>query len=82
MLQQYSGEIVTATVVFHELIFGCYPLPVESKKRQIIKAFLHREVKEKIPLLLDDIAAAEWFAIERAGALYARVFLLRLQLKK
>lgn len=53
-------------MVFHELLFGCYRLPVESKKRRIIEAYLHREIKEKIPILSYDIAAAEWFAMERA----------------
>ena len=66
MLQQHSGEIATATVVFHELLFGCYRLPVESNKRLIIQAYLHTEVKQKIPLLPYDVASAEWFALERA----------------
>jgi tRNA(fMet)-specific endonuclease VapC len=66
MLKQHSGDIATATVVFHELLFGCYRLPAESNKRQIIEVYLHREVKQKIPLLPYDIAAAEWFAVERA----------------
>lgn len=66
MLQQHSGAIATATIVFHELLFGCYRLPIESNKRQIIEAYLHREVKQKIPLLPYDVAAAEWFAMERA----------------
>jgi predicted nucleic acid-binding protein len=30
MLQQQEGAIATATVVFHELLFGCYRLPIES----------------------------------------------------
>jgi tRNA(fMet)-specific endonuclease VapC len=66
MLQQESGAIATATVVFHELLFGCYRLPVASNKRLIIEAYLLREVKQKIPILPYDMAAAEWFAIERA----------------
>ncbi|MBW4669974.1 MAG: type II toxin-antitoxin system VapC family toxin [Cyanomargarita calcarea GSE-NOS-MK-12-04C] len=66
LLQQHSKEIATATVVFHELLFGCYRLPVESNKRLIIEVYLHREVKQKIPLLPYDVAAAEWFARERA----------------
>jgi len=66
LLQEHHGEIVTATVVFHELLFGCYRLPIESNKRKIIEVYLHREVKQKIPLLPYDIAAAEWFAMERA----------------
>jgi tRNA(fMet)-specific endonuclease VapC len=33
MLSQHSGDIATATVVFHELLFGCYRLSAESNKR-------------------------------------------------
>ncbi|MBE9250267.1 type II toxin-antitoxin system VapC family toxin [Dolichospermum sp. LEGE 00240] len=66
MLQQYSSDITTATVVLHELLFGCYRLPIESNKRQIIEVYLQREIKQKIPILPYDIAAAEWFAKERA----------------
>lgn len=66
MLQQHESEIATATVVFHEMLFGCYRLPVESNKRLVIEAYLQLEVKQKIPLLPYDIAAAEWFAVERA----------------
>jgi tRNA(fMet)-specific endonuclease VapC len=42
MLEQYSGEITTGTVVFHELLFGCYRLPI-SRKCQIIEAYLHTD---------------------------------------
>lgn len=66
MLQQQEGAIATATVVFHELLFGCYRLPIESNKRHIIETYLHREVKQKIPFFPYDVAAAEWFAMERA----------------
>ncbi|MDP5016782.1 MAG: type II toxin-antitoxin system VapC family toxin [Dolichospermum sp.] len=66
MIQQYSSDITTATVVLHELLFGCYRLPIESNKRQIIEVYLQREIKQKIPILPYDIAAAEWFAKERA----------------
>lgn len=66
MLQQHSGALATATVVFHELLFGCYRLPVESNKRRIIAAYLEVEIKQKIPILSYDVPAAEWFAAERA----------------
>lgn len=66
MLQQQEGAIATATVVFHELLFGCYRLPIESNKRKIIETYLHKEVKQKIPFFSYDLAAAEWFAMERA----------------
>lgn len=66
MLQQHEKVIATATVVLHELLFGCYRLPTNSNKRQIIEVYLNREVRQKIPLLSYDVAAAEWFALERA----------------
>lgn len=66
MLQQQEGLIATATVVLHELLFGCYRLPAQSNKRQIIEVYLSREVKQKIPTLSYNVAAAEWFALERA----------------
>lgn len=65
MLQQHEKEIATATVVWHELLFGCYRLPI-SNKRRIIEAYLTTEVRQKVPLLPYDAAAAEWFALERA----------------
>lgn len=58
MLQQ-EGLIATTTVVLHELLFGCYRLPAQSNKRQIIEVYLNREVKQKIPTLSYDVAAAE-----------------------
>ena len=65
ILQQHEKVIATATIVLHELLFGCYRLPTNSNKRQIIEAYLNREVRQKIPLLSYDVAA-EWFALERA----------------
>ena len=66
ILEQHSEAIATATVVFHEMLFGCYRLPVESNKRRILEAYLQREIKEKIPILSYDVNAAEWFARERS----------------
>ncbi len=42
-LRQYENEIATATIVYHELLFGCYRLP-ESKKRQTIERYLKEVV--------------------------------------
>ncbi len=39
MLRLYENEIATATVVYHELLFGCYRLG-QSKKRQTIEKYL------------------------------------------
>lgn len=64
MLRLYENEIATATVVYHELLFGCYRLP-QSKKRQTIEKYLQEVVEPLIPLLSYDINAAQWHAKER-----------------
>ncbi len=65
MLRRHENEIATATVVYHELLFGCYRLP-ESKKRQTIEKYLQEVVEPNIPLLAYDTNAAKWHATERA----------------
>lgn len=65
MLRRHENEIATATVVYHELLFGCYRLP-ESKKRQTIEKYLQEVVEPNIPLLPYDTNAAKWHATERA----------------
>ena len=64
MLRLYENEVATATVVYHELLFGCYRLP-QSKKRQTIEKYLQEVVESLIPLLSYDIKAAQWHAKER-----------------
>jgi tRNA(fMet)-specific endonuclease VapC len=64
-LEQHRHEIATATVVWHELWFGCYRLPV-SRKRERIEHFLQKVIRPYIPILPYTQAAAEWHAGERA----------------
>ena len=64
-IQQHRHEIATASLVWHELLFGCQRLP-ESRKRQMIEAYLHNVVEQTIPILPYAKAAAEWHAQERA----------------
>ena len=64
-IRQYRHEIVTAAVVWHELLFGCQRLP-ESRKRHMLEAYLHNVVEQTIPILPYAKAAAEWHAHERA----------------
>ena len=61
----YSGLTATATVVFHEMLYGCYRLP-NSRKRQAIEAYLREEVEAKLLLLPYSTEAAKWHAFERA----------------
>ena len=64
-LQEHAGEICTASIVWHELLFGCYRLPL-SKKRRTIERYLRDVVERTIPLLPYDERAAQWHAAERA----------------
>jgi tRNA(fMet)-specific endonuclease VapC len=63
-LQRHREEIATATLVWHELLFGCYRLPA-SVKRTAIERYM-RDVIALLPMLSYDEAAAEWHAGERA----------------
>jgi len=63
-LEQHQNEIATATVVWHELLFGCQRLPVSSK-RQKLEQYLYQTVA-KLPILPYTQEAAEWHAQERA----------------
>ncbi|MBK8539644.1 MAG: type II toxin-antitoxin system VapC family toxin [Ardenticatenia bacterium] len=64
-LQQHDGRIATATLVWHELLFGCYRLP-PSARRTMIERYLHDVVSPAVPLLDYDARAAQWHAAERA----------------
>jgi len=64
-LSRYAGEMSTATIVWHELLFGLNRLP-PSRKRQGLEQYLQEEVKVKLPFLPYNEAAAEWHAKERA----------------
>ena len=64
-LHQHRHEIATATIVWHELWFGCYRLPI-SRNRQHIEQYLNEVVLPYLPILPYNQAAAEWHARERA----------------
>ena len=65
LLPQHQDEIAIATVVWHELLFGCRRLP-DSQRRRKIEKYLKEEVEPKIPFLPYDTRAATWHAGERA----------------
>jgi tRNA(fMet)-specific endonuclease VapC len=65
MLRQHENEIATATVVYHEILFGSYRLP-DSKKRRTIEKYLQEVIQPNIPILPYDNNAAKWHALERA----------------
>lgn len=64
-LREHQTEIAIASVVWHELWYGCYRLP-ESNKRTLIDAYLKDVVARAIPILSYDPRAALWHAEERA----------------
>ncbi len=64
-LQNHHHEVATASIVWHELWFGCFRLPL-SKKRQRIERYLQDILLPYIPILAYSQAAAEWHAQERA----------------
>jgi tRNA(fMet)-specific endonuclease VapC len=64
-LQLYQGQIGTATVVVHELLFGCFRLP-PSKKRQDLEDYLNNVILANLPLFDYDLKSAKYHAEERA----------------
>jgi len=64
-LREHQAEIAIASVVWHELWYGCYRLP-PSAKRTVIEAYLRDVVARAIPILSYDQRAALWHAEERA----------------
>ena len=50
-LQLHQQELGSATVVIHELLFGCYRLPV-SKKRKALQAYINNVILPNITLLM------------------------------
>ncbi len=58
-------EIATATVVIHELLYGCFRLP-ESKRRQDLEDYINLVILAQLPLLDYDLKSAQYHAQERA----------------
>ena len=71
-LKRHQDEIAIASVVWHEMWFGCYRLPL-SARRSAIETYLTQVVASSIPILPYDQEAASWHAAERLGSpLWAR----------
>ncbi len=64
-LELYKGQIATATVVIHELLFGCCRLP-ESKKRQDLEDYINHVILANVLLFDYDLKSAQYHAEERA----------------
>jgi tRNA(fMet)-specific endonuclease VapC len=64
-LERHQHEIATASIVWHELQFGCMRLSV-SRKRAVIQTYLDEVVSQGLAILPYDASAAEWHAEQRA----------------
>jgi len=64
-LSRHRTTLVTASIVWHELNYGCARLPT-SKKRSRLEKYLANVVQASIPILAYDERAAAWHAQERA----------------
>jgi tRNA(fMet)-specific endonuclease VapC len=64
MLERHQEEIATAAPVWHELVFGCFRLPV-SRKREMIESYLQDIIWGNLDILPYDERAAEWHAQQR-----------------
>jgi tRNA(fMet)-specific endonuclease VapC len=64
-LQHHEGVVATASVVWHELLYGSCQLP-DSDKRRAIDKYLSEVVGATIPILPYNGMAAAWHASERA----------------
>ncbi len=64
-LKLYRQETATATVVIHEMLYGCLRLPL-SKKRQDIEDYINNVILAQLPLFDYNLKAAQYHAQERA----------------
>jgi tRNA(fMet)-specific endonuclease VapC len=64
-LREHGGELATASIVWHEMIFGVHLLP-RSRRRTVIKRYLAEVIATAVPILPYDAVAAEWHGEERA----------------
>ena len=64
-LKLHQDEIAIASVVWHEMWFGCYRLPL-SVKRSVIETYLTQVVAPAIPILPYGQEPPRWHATERA----------------
>jgi tRNA(fMet)-specific endonuclease VapC len=64
-LRLYRQETATAILVIHEMLYGCFRLPI-SKKRQDIEDYINNVILAEIPLFDYDLKSAQYHAQERA----------------
>lgn len=65
-IHRYSSELATATVVVHELLYGCMRLPAESKRRTVLQSYIDQVVLTGLAIFAYNTAAALWHSEQRA----------------
>lgn len=63
-LDHYRNEVSVASLVAHEMIYGCWRLP-PSRRRDALWEYIQNSVLS-LPIFSYDLAAARWHAQERA----------------
>lgn len=64
-LEKHQHEIATAAPVWHELLYGCFRIPI-SRKREKLEAYLEDVIRSSMDILPYDERAAEWHAHQRS----------------
>ncbi len=64
-LRLYRQETATATIVIHEMLYGCLRLSL-SKKRQDIEDYINDVILAQLPLFDYNLKAAQYHAHQRA----------------
>ena len=59
------SSIAISSVTWHEVLFGCYRLPI-SRRREETERYLLETIHPMIPIIDYDEKAAKWHAAERA----------------
>ncbi|MDO9167623.1 MAG: type II toxin-antitoxin system VapC family toxin [Methylobacter sp.] len=64
-LANHDGKYATASIVWHELVYGCELLTASKRKKQL-QSYLAMLLVNGLSILPYDQAAADWYAKERA----------------
>lgn len=64
-LERHGSECAVPSIVWHELLYGALRLE-QSKRRDMIFAFLNDVVRKSFPMLDYDASAALWHAEQRS----------------
>jgi len=64
-LADHDGQYATASIVWHELVYGCELLATSKRKKQL-QSYLTMLLANGLQVLPFDQTAADWYAKERA----------------